>query len=399
MLLNQERAAVVMDEQGLDALLATTLENLFYFSGLWSENFIVTPRLAQGYALVTRENLGEPIVITGVGDAAAFLESCPQGARVVLYGSFFRYETPGVTLQALEQGVKDLVILGDLKKNAVEGIVAALEQSGLAQGVIGIDERGVKREFIETLRAELPEATFRPADATIRHIRAVKTVEEVERLRAAVRLTEQGIQAAMAIAEEGVTEAQMIRRLESTVSAGGGRPLFTFIYFGRRGALGQLPRGEGVLRRGDVIRFDTGCVLNGYNSDIARNFSLGEPDERALFLYDAMLAGEEAAFQAMRPGAKASEVFAAAVQAVRDAGVPDYRRHHVGHGVGLEVYDVPLIGPNDHTVLETGMTFEVETPYYEMGLAGIQPEDTVVLREDGPELLTTISRALEIVAV
>lgn len=399
MLLNKERAAAVMEEEGLDALLATTLENLYYFSGLWSENFIVTPRLAQGYALVTRENLSAPTVVTGIGDAAAFLESCPREANVVLYGRFFRYETPGVTLSELEQGVKDLVIQGDPKKNAMEGIVAALAQNGLTKGTIGIDERGVTREFIEALRSEMPQATFRPADATIRHIRAVKTAEEVERLRAAVRLTEKGILAAMEIAEEGVTEAEMIQRLEATVSAGGGRPLFTFIYFGRRGALGQLPFGTGVLKRGDVIRFDTGCVLNGYNSDIARNFSLGEPPERAQQLYDAMLAGEEAAFRAMRPGVKASEVFEAAVQAVRDAGVPDYQRHHVGHGVGLEVYDVPLLGPNDHTVLETGMTFEVETPFYEMGLAGLQPEDTVVLREDGPELLTTISRKLEVVGV
>jgi Xaa-Pro aminopeptidase len=386
-----------MDEQGLDALLATTLENVYYFSGLWSENFIVTPRLAQGYALVARANLGEPTVITGIGDAAAFLESAPRDARVVLYGSFFRYETPGITLNELEQGVKDLVILGEPKKNASEGIVAALKQNGLAKGTIGIDERGVTPGFIDTLRAELPQATFAPADATIRHIRAVKTAEEVERLRAAVRLTEKGILAAMEIAREGVTETEMIRRLEATVSAGGGRPLFTFIYFGRRGALGQLPRGEGVLQRGDVIRFDTGCVLNGYNSDIARNFSVGEPDERARRLYNAMLAGEEAAFQAMRPGVRASEVFEAAVRAVRDAGVPDYQRHHVGHGVGLEVYDVPLLGPSDHTILETGMTFEVETPFYEMGLAGLQPEDTVVLREDGPELLTTLSRELEVV--
>src|SRR5690606_17698298 len=193
------------------------------------------------------------------------------------------------------------------------------------------------------------------------------------------------------------TESEMIRRFEETISAGGGRPSFTFIYFGRRGALGQLPRGDGVLARGDVIRFDVGCLLDGYHSDIARNFALGDPGERALRLYDAMLAGEDAAFRAMRPGVTAAHVFETAVQAVRDAGVPDYRRHHVGHGVGLEVYDVPLLGPRDTTVLETGMTFEVETPFYEVGLAGLQPEDTVVLREDGPELLTTLSRKLEIV--
>lgn len=397
MFLHQSRAAAIMDEEGLDALLATTLENLFYLSGLWSVNFIVTPRSAQGYAVVTRENLSSPTVVTGIGDAASFLESCPKQANVVLYGSFYRYETPGVTLNDLERGVRELVIQGEPKANAIEGLVAAIRRNGLERATIGIDERGVQPAFIASLERELPHATFRPADAIFRRIRAVKTEEEVRRLRAAVELTEKAILAAMEIAQEGVTESEMIRRFEETISAGGGRPSFTFIYFGRRGALGQLPRGDGVLARGDVIRFDVGCLLDGYHSDIARNFALGDPGERALRLYDAMLAGEDAAFRAMRPGVTAAHVFETAVQAVRDAGVPDYRRHHVGHGVGLEVYDVPLLGPRDTTVLETGMTFEVETPFYEVGLAGLQPEDTVVLREDGPELLTTLSRKLEIV--
>ena len=146
-----------------------------------------------------------------------------------------------------------------------------------------------------------------------------------------------------------------------------------------------------------MIRFDVGCLLDGYNSDIARNFALGDPGERALRLHRATLAGEQAAFEAMRPGVTAADVFEAAVEAVRQAGIPDYRRHHVGHGVGLEVYDIPLLSASDQTVLESGMTFEVETPYYEVGLAGLQPEDTVVLREDGPQLLTTLSRELQIV--
>lgn len=397
MLLNKERAAVIMDEAGLDALLATTLENLFYLSGLWSINFIVTPRLAQGYALVARENLAKPVVITGIGDAAAFLESCPKEAAVVLYGRFFRYETPGVTLNDLERGVKTLVIEGQPKANAMEGVVAAIRQNSLARAVIGIDERGVTHEFIAALERELPEATFQPADAVFRRIRAAKTEEEVRRLQAAVKLTEKAIMSAMSIAHEGVTEAEMIRQFEQTISAGGGLPRFTFIYFGRRGGLGQLPQGNGVLQRGEVIRFDVGCLLDGYNSDIARNFALGDPGERAMRLYQAMLAGEEAAFEAMRPGVTAAQVFSTAVEAVRAAGVPDYQRHHVGHGVGLEVYDVPLLSSRDETVLEASMTFEVETPYYEVGLGGLQPEDTVVLRDEGPELLTSISRNLEIV--
>lgn len=397
MLLNKKRASALMSEAGLDALLATSLENLFYLSGLWSVNFVVTPRLAQGYALVTRDNLSAPVVITGIGDAAAFLQSCPDGASVVLYGEFFRYEKPDVVLGKLEQGVKELVIQGKPQANALQGIATAIRREGLARATIGIDERGVTSQFITELEQALPGATFKPADALLRRIRAVKTEEEVIRLRRAVALTEEAIGAAMAIAHEGVSEEEMIRRFESTISAGGGRPLFTFIYFAGRGALGQLPYGDGVLRRGDVIRFDVGCRLGGYNSDIARNFALGDPGKRALRLHNATLAGQDAAFEQMRPGVSAAEVFHAAVEGVRQAGIPDYQRHHVGHGVGLEVYDLPLLAPGDMTPLETGMTFEVETPYYEVGLAGLQPEDTVVLTDSGPQLLTTLSRDLQVV--
>ncbi len=156
---------------------------------------------------------------------------------------------------------------------------------------------------------------------------------------------------------------------------------------------------DAVLRRGEVIRFDVGCMLDGYYSDIARNYSLGQPSagERALRYYEAILAAEQAAVDAMRPGVPASAVFQAGVAAAREAGIPHYQRTHIGHGIGLEMYDIPLLGPNDHTPLEAGMVFEVETPYYELGFPGLQVEDTVVLREGGAEILAGLDRSFQVV--
>ena len=83
------------------------------------------------------------------------------------------------------------------------------------------------------------------------------------------------------------------------------------------------------------------------------------------------------------------------MEATRSAGIENYQRNHVGHAVGLEVYDGCLLAPSDETSLEPGMTFEVETPYYELGFIGLQIEDTVVVRDQGPEMLTRLSRAIE----
>ena len=85
-----------------------------------------------------------------------------------------------------------------------------------------------------------------------------------------------------------------------------------------------------------------------------------------------MLAGERAAIERMRPGVTVGEIFDTAVRVTREAGIPDYQRHHVGHGIGLEPYDPPTIVAGSEARLEPGMVFCVETPYYEHGWGGVQ---------------------------
>ena len=92
-----------------------------------------------------------------------------------------------------------------------------------------------------------------------------------------------------------------------------------------------------------------------------------------------------------------SRLFDVAVRATRAAGIPHYQRHHVGHGIGLEPYDPPTIAPGGDTVLEPGMVFCVETPYYEHGWGGVQVEDAVEITAAGARLLTRSSRELAIV--
>jgi Xaa-Pro aminopeptidase len=113
--------------------------------------------------------------------------------------------------------------------------------------------------------------------------------------------------------------------------------------------------------------------------------------------YAAMQAGEEAAIAQARPGMKANELYELTVQAVREGGVPHYRRHHVGHAIGLEVYDAPLIGPNDTTPLEEGMVITIETPYYEFGFGAVHAEDPFLMTADGNIVLTDLSRGLSVV--
>jgi Xaa-Pro aminopeptidase len=151
------------------------------------------------------------------------------------------------------------------------------------------------------------------------------------------------------------------------------------------------------LRSGDIIRFDIGCRSESYYSDIARTAIFGEPSERQSRFYRAILEGEEAAIGEVRPGVPANKVFATAVEATRKGGISHYKRHHVGHGIGLDLYDVPILNEATVTSLEAGMVLEVETPYYEVGFGGLQVEDTILVTEDGYRRLTSTTSELVVV--
>ena len=116
-------------------------------------------------------------------------------------------------------------------------------------------------------------------------------------------------------------------------------------------------------------------MYQGYWADIARIFCLGEPSPRAQTLYNALLEGEEVGMAQARPGMTGAELFEITMEATRKAGHPAYRRHHVGHNIGLEVYESPILAPNNQDVLETGCVVNIETPYYEFGLGALHVDN------------------------
>ena len=169
------------------------------------------------------------------------------------------------------------------------------------------------------------------------------------------------------------------------------------VTIGERAALADVYPTDRALRSGDLVRFDLGCLVGPYRSDISRTAVLGKPSEKQARYYGAILAGERAAIAAMKPGVPVSQLFDLAVRVTRESGLPHYQRHHVGHGIGLEPYDPPTINATTSTALEPGMVFCVETPYYEHGWGGVQVEDAVEITAGGSRTLTRSSQDLAIV--
>lgn len=393
MLINEPRAAALMDAAGIDGLVATRLENVFYLSGVWNVSQTMFPYDAQTYAVVTRDRLREPMVVIAIGDADQTLAAFPGYRGAITYGTFFR-EVRGNPLDEREERLKTAVLDHAPRKDALEALVAVLEELGLAGKTIGLDETVFPAVWRPELARRLPGLTVRDAAALFRAIRMVKTEEETRRLRRAAVVTEQAIRAAVAAATEGTTEREVAREYRHSITSQGAEPTFSLIRFGRNAVLGQLPSDATPLRPGDWIWFDVGCRIDGYWSDLARIAVLGEPSDQLRRYYAASLAGEDRAIAQVRPGMTAGQIFDETVDAVQEAGIPHYRRQHVGHGIGVEVYDPPLLGPGRTDVIEVGMVLNFETPYFELGWGSVHVEDPFVVREGGNELLTTTSRDL-----
>ncbi len=399
MLINANRATALMAADGVDAIISATIDNNFYLTGIYVDSQYLFPYDSEFYAVAAASRPAAGIVVCSIGAADQTLQSHPTVTDVVTFGTFFRDIVDGIALDADEKRVADITAAHDVGRPPVDALVEAINRLGVADGTIAVDERGPNRNLIADLAAMLPKAKFVPGYGLFRRIRAVKTPDEVERVIAALRVTETGLRAAYDAFHTGVTEREIKGAFERAVVAEGAHPGFTLVRFGRGLALGQVPPGAIELTPGDFAFFDVGVNLDGYKSDIGRLVSFGEPNETTQMLFAASKAGQQTAIDMMKPGVVAKDVFAAAVASVQEAGIPTYRRQHVGHGIGVEYYDLPVLTPNESTPLEAGMTFEVETPYYRLGVGGAFIEDTVLITESGSQILTTLSRDLQVLEV
>ena len=394
MLLNKERAYDIMQKYNLNGIVATMPENVTYLTDYWS----LTHRLikaTQNYAVLSKEQNLEPLIITSVGDMdlAADQEEC-WSENFATFGTFFVEQPEDVQLNATEERYARLLSAVNAKTDPLTALIEGLQETGLTTGNIAIDEGNITPFAFQELKKRLPQINFIPGYQILREIRLIKTEVEVERLARASEIIESGIKSAQDVIRDGATEFEIWQTLFQKVIQEGALPSWPCVGVGTRGGLSNVISAPYPVNTGNLIRFDVGCTYKYYNSDCARTFVLGESSQKQGSYHQAICEGLKRALDKIRPGVMASDIFREAVSGVREAGIPHYRRHHVGHGIGIEPYEPPILTETSQDILEEGMVVNVETPYYEMGLGGIQLEDTILITNDGYRPLTTSTHDL-----
>ena len=387
-LYHKERLLAALRMHRLDALIATTRENIYYLTGFMPVVKTLRPYRGHCYAIITGEQQGAAVhIIHSIGEADQILDARGTIGQTAFYGTFFREYHQGSLLPD-EQRLIDMCAPDNVFPTPTQAMEAQLQRLGLLTGIIGIDQDGMTAEDFRTMTSVAATAQWRPAAEIFRWIRRVKTSPELELLSASARALESAYASAAARAVVGSSECDIANALELSLIAAGARPALTMLKIGRHAVGGQRrQRADICLQASDSIWFDCDATYAGYWSDIARVYTIGDGavDRHR---HAALLQGQRKAIDNIRPGMTGGDVFKLTMDGVHAAGFPEYRRHHVGHGIGLEPYEAPILSPDSTDVIEAGCVISVETPYYEYGVGALHIEDPIVVGQDGNERLT-----------
>jgi Xaa-Pro aminopeptidase len=346
------RAATLLDEPVLDALLVTNLHNVRYLTGFTGSN----------------------------GAVLLF-----KGKQAILFTD------PRYTVQAQQQvNCRVRIVKGPLTKS----ILQEIDRSRLAR--LGFEQENLTVAQWELLKRQLPVRTqLEPVAGLIEHLRLVKDADEIEKIRASVISNSRALEAALKRFKIGMKESELAAEIDyRNRKLGAEAPAFdTIVAAGARAALPHAQPGAAKIMPG-ILLIDMGAFRDGYASDMTRMVHVGPATPRYKRAYRAVLEAQLAAIDAVKPGVTTDSVDRAARGTLKRHGLEREFIHSTGHGLGLEIHELPRIGRKDKTRLEAGMAITIEPGVYIEGWGGIRIEDTVLVTAGGCEILTPTSKEL-----
>lgn len=237
------------------------------------------------------------------------------------------------------------------------------------------------------------------AAGPVEELRRVKEPEEVDVLRRAGALSDAMFDELGRRRFTGRTERELAWWIESSFHEAGASGLSfpAVVASGERGASPHAVPGERVIEPGTLVTVDAGCVVDGYCSDCTRTFATGELPSQLAEAYELCLQAQLDGLAAVREGAHGSDVDEASRVAIEAAGLGERYGHGLGHGVGLDIHEAPVLRPESEDILVAGNIVTVEPGIYLPGLGGVRIEDLVLVTADGAERLTRAPKELTVV--
>lgn len=341
----------------IDAALIVSPINRFYFSGFKS---------SEGFVLVTREK-------------TYFIVD-------------FRYYNSALNCI---KGNINVVLLSNLKNNLLE----IIKKHNIKN--ILIENQDIS--FAEVIRLEklLKECeTFLvktgTLDKIIYSLREIKSEEEIKNIKIAQEISERALYNLLSFIKPGISEKELAFKLEFLIRKEGAEAI-SFDLIVASGKNSSIPHAEPTnkpIESGDFITIDMGAVYNGYHSDMTRTFALGNISDEQKNVYETVLKAQNKAIDAIKPGALCSSLDGIAREIINKNGYEGCFEHALGHGVGLNIHEGPILSSNTKDILKPGMIITVEPGIYLGNSFGVRIEDMILITNDGYKNLTAADKRL-----
>ena len=382
-----EKVRKVLRRRRLDALYLTNSTSIFYLTG---------------YSFITTERPAALII--------------PLDGKITFMGPLLEKDHVPLKTRIIED-VKTYVDYPG-EKHPIDYFADFLKEMKLANKRIGIDNKagaaGIWGYRGPPITKKLRGAKFVDMKDLIPSMRLIKSEEEITLIRESAKwanlahsllqeYTEEGlwdVEVALAATYEASTimkktlgpEYEPLRR-SVPVSAG---------FRGQVGEMSAIPHSmatKRVIRKGDVVVTGASADVGGYSCELERTMIVGKPTAKQKRYFNVMVKAQEAAFNTFKPGVKCSEIDKATIRVFKKAGLMHLVKHHSGHGLGLEGHEPPWLDIGNDEPLKAGMVVSCEPGIYETGFAGFRHSDTVLITEDGAEIITYYPRDLDSLTV
>jgi Xaa-Pro dipeptidase len=343
---------------GLDAVVAMSPENFAYASGA----FIMT--------------------VADIRPRQAFVILPAAGEPVALVCSIER------TQMVDESWIKDIRVYTEFSDDPMDALAEVLREIGISAGAIGIDLDYLPVASHERLKSKLSNLKLSDTSANISAIRTIKSPTEIAYLDKLAKQTHRAVLDAMSASRLGETERDMANRLANGIINNGADGT-RFIVFGSglRSSHTHALANDRVPLKSEIIRLDVAGTYGAWCSDFARTYSTGEPTLLQRDTYEKLWDIQTSTINMVRPGMPAEEPFFFCKETFEKAGLK-FTMPHIGHSLGVELHESPMLRPGEKTKLEVGMVINIEPLITDSAGETYHLEDLFVVTEQGPRLLT-----------
>lgn len=353
-----------LSPEGLDGLLITAVPNVTYLS-----NF--------------------------TGEAAHLIVSAK--------GCYF-FTDPRYTEQASTECHPEIEVFNwiENKRIGIESYQLACKQLGIKR--LGFESNHMNHGTFKKLQEGLAETEFVPTENLVENLRRIKDEDEIHRLRTAAEISDRALELTLPFIRAGISEMALTAQLEYFMKTNGAEGLSfdTMVLSGKKTSLLHGQPGSKVLEKGDFVLFDFGAIYKGYHADISRTFVIGSADSKQRSLYEQIQKAEMDSIMTIRPGVLATVPDAKVREILSEAFLPFYYQglghgtglEGLGHGTGLEVHEGVSLSQTSVDTLQKNMVLTVEPGVYIPDWGGMRIEDSIVVTENGIDLLNKFPREL-----